>query len=294
RQAIMSSAPTISVLTTVYNRAKYLGECIESVQQSKFKDYEHIIVDDGSTDDSVDIAKRYAEEDPKIKVFINDRNLGDYPNRNQAAKYATGKYLKYLDADDLHGAWILNVMVDAMEQYNEAGFGIIDHGPNVPIFPVLLTGSEAQDDYYSKRRNVLSRSPINVIIKKEAFQDVGGYSGKRMVGDFEMWHLLSQKNSLVIIPNGLALYRKHDDQEMTVHAKDPIWGFRYFLISQTQLVDTRNPMSESERTKHLSTIERKIARTVLTSIMNHGFRKADKMRREAGWSWSKVWQSAFS
>ena len=121
--------PTVSVLTTVYNRALFLAECIESVQQSKFKDYEHIIVDDGSTDDSVAIAQRYAQDDPKIKVFVNDQNLGDYANRNQAAKHAIGKYLKYLDADDLHGAWILDVMVDAMEQFSEAGFGIIDHGP---------------------------------------------------------------------------------------------------------------------------------------------------------------------
>ena len=289
----MRSAPTVSVLTTVYNRAKFLGECIESVQQSKFKDYEHIIVDDGSTDDSVAIAKRYAKEDPKIKVFVNDRNLGDYPNRNQAAKHATGKYLKYLDADDLHGAWILNVMADAMEQFPEAGFGIIDHGPNVPTFPIKLTGSEAQDDYYSKRRNIFSRSPINVIIKREAFLDLGGFSGKRMVGDFEMWHLLSQQNSLVVIPNGLAHYRKHDDQEMTVHAKDPIWAFRYFLISRDQLTDDRNPMSESLRRKHLFTLEKRIARTILTTIKNHGLRKANEMRREAKWSWTKVWNSAF-
>ena len=84
----MSDFPTVSVLTTVYNRAKFLGECIESVQQSRFTDYEHIIVDDGSTDDSVEIAKRYAAQDPRIKVFVNEQNLGDYPNRNQAAKHA--------------------------------------------------------------------------------------------------------------------------------------------------------------------------------------------------------------
>ena len=173
----MSNSPTVSVLTTVYNRAKFLGECIESVQQSRFSDYEHIIVDDGSTDDSVAIAKRYAAQDSRIKVFVNEKNLGDYPNRNQAAKHASGKYLKYLDADDLHGPWILNVIVDAMEQFPDAGFGIIDHGPNVPTFPILLTGSEAQDDYYSKRRNIFSRSPINVIIKREAFLEIGGFGG---------------------------------------------------------------------------------------------------------------------
>ena len=129
----MSDSPAVSVLTTVYNRAKFLGECIESVQQSQFTDYEHIIVDDGSTDDSVAIARRHAAQDPRIKVFVNEQNLGDYPNRNQAAKHASGKYLKYLDADDLHGPWILNVMVDAMEQFPEAGLGLFAHGKEAPI-----------------------------------------------------------------------------------------------------------------------------------------------------------------
>jgi len=290
----MSNSPTVSVLTTVYNRAKFLGECIESVQQSRFSDYEHIIVDDGSTDDSVAIAKRYAAQDSRIKVFVNEKNLGDYPNRNQAAKHASGKYLKYLDADDLHGPWILNVIVDAMEQFPDAGFGIIDHGPNVPTFPILLTGSEAQDDYYSKRRNIFSRSPINVIIKREAFLEIGGFSGKRMVGDFEMWHRLSCNTNLVVIPNGLAHYRKHDDQEMTEHGRDPIWGFRYFIISRDELQCADNPMPVDLQTAHLSSIEKKIGRTIILTIKRFGFRKADEMRGEAGWSWKKTVKAAFS
>ena len=290
----MSDSPAVSVLTTVYNRAKFLGECIESVQQSRFTDYEHIIVDDGSTDDSVAIARRYAAEDSRIKVFVNEQNLGDYPNRNQAAEHASGKYLKYLDADDLHGPWILNVMVDAMEQFPDAGFGIIDHGKNVPTFPVYLTGAQAQDDFYSKRRNIFNRSPINAIIKKEAFQMVGGFSGKRMVGDFEMWHLLSRQHSIVVIPNGLAHYRKHDDQEMSEHARDPIWGFRYFLISRDQLKHPDNPMASNNWSKHLATVEKKIGRTIIVAIKKYGWRKANEMRKETQWSWNQVLSAAFS
>ena len=290
----MSDSPTVSVLTTVYNRAKFLGECIESVQQSRFTDYEHIIVDDGSTDDSVAIAERYAAQDPRIKVFVNEQNLGDYPNRNQAAKHASGKYLKYLDADDLHGPWILNVMVDAMEQFPDAGFGIIDHGKNVPTFPIHLTGAQAQDDFYSNRRNLLGRSPINAIIKRDAFETAGGFSGKRMVGDFEMWHVLSQKHSVVVIPSGLAHYRQHDDQEMTDHAQDPLWGFRYYLVSRSQLSDGQNPMSDERKTLHLKSIERRMGRTIIMTIKNHGFSKASEMRKESNWSWGKVFSSAFS
>ena len=59
-----------------------------------------IIVDDVSQDDTYSVAMRYAEQDSRISVYKNDTNLGDYPNRNMAASYAKGKYLKYLDADD--------------------------------------------------------------------------------------------------------------------------------------------------------------------------------------------------
>ena len=285
---------TVSVLTTVYNRAKFLGECIESVQQSKFKDYEHIIVDDGSSDDSVAIAKRYAVEDPKIKVFVNEKNLGDYPNRNQAAKHATGKYLKYLDADDAHGEWTTTIMVDAMEQNPQAQIGIVEFQPICPTLPTWLSPEEAFIAYYNKERYFFDASPINVIMTRKAFQEAGGFTGKRMVGDFEMWQTMAAKHGVLMIPNGLSFYRKHDDQEMSHHARDPIWGLRYLLISQNQLMDDQNPMSKSMRQKHQFAVEKRMARTIIMAIKKHGPRKANEMRREAKWSWATVWKSAFS
>ena len=74
-------APKVSILTTIfYNREAYIAECIESVQAQKFMDYEHILVDDGSKDASVDIARAKAKFDPRIQVHVNEANLGDYPN----------------------------------------------------------------------------------------------------------------------------------------------------------------------------------------------------------------------
>ncbi|MBN2572301.1 MAG: glycosyltransferase family 2 protein, partial [Ignavibacteriales bacterium] len=82
--------PLVSVLMTVYNREKYISEAIESVIKSTFKNWELIIVDDQSKDNSFEIAKCYENKDERIRVFINDKNLGDYPNRNKAASYARG------------------------------------------------------------------------------------------------------------------------------------------------------------------------------------------------------------
>ena len=290
----MNARPTVSILTTVYNRARFLGQCIESVQQSKFRDYEHIIVDDGSTDDSVDIARLYAEQDPKIKVFVNEQNLGDYPNRNQAAKHATGKYLKYLDADDMHGHWALEIMVSAMSDFPMAGLGIFVFTELNPLKPVHLSPADSFLAYYNKEQHFFNASPINAIIKADTFHSVGGFSGKRMVGDFELWHLISRVTGVLMIPSKLLFYRVHDEQEMTAHSADPIWGFRYLLISRTQLSSDKNPIPPDLQERHLSCIEKKMARTIIMTIKNHGISKANQMRKEAEWSWSAVCQAAFS
>ena len=76
--------PLVSILTTVFNREKYIAACIESVLNSSYHNWEMIIVDDQSKDKSVEIAKRYAAKEDRIKVYVNEKNLGDYANRNQA------------------------------------------------------------------------------------------------------------------------------------------------------------------------------------------------------------------
>ena len=87
------NSPAISVLMTTYNREKYVGEAIESVLNSTFKNFELVIVDDRSKDQTVEIVRNWQAKDDRVKRYINEQNLGDYPNRNQAAAHATGKYL---------------------------------------------------------------------------------------------------------------------------------------------------------------------------------------------------------
>ena len=141
---------------------------------------------------------------------------------------------------------------------------------------------------------MFNRSPLNAIIKRESFLELGGFSGKKMVGDFEMWHHLSSNFDVVIIPDQLTHWRKHDHQEMTAHAEDPIWAFRYLLISQIELSHSRNPMGSETRKQHLNFVERRIGRTILVAIKKHGLRKAQEMRLEAGWSWQQVISAAYS
>ena len=95
----MENTPLVSVLLTTYNREKYLSYCIESVLNQTYKNLEFIIIDDGSTDSSMDLIRRY--HDPRIKTFhLNENHHISYAT-NVGLKKVSGDYLAYIDSDDV-------------------------------------------------------------------------------------------------------------------------------------------------------------------------------------------------
>lgn len=90
-----------SIIMPVYNHAEYLPEAVESVLRQSFGDWELIIVDDGSTDESLAIARKFAERDGRIKVF-SQPNAGPARARNTALQYARGEWLAFIDSDDIY------------------------------------------------------------------------------------------------------------------------------------------------------------------------------------------------
>lgn len=209
------NGPLVSVLMTTYNREKYVAEAIESVLASTYKNFELIIVDDQSTDKTMDIINSYAEKNRRVTVYVNEKNLGDYPNRNKAAYYAKGKYLKYVDADDLIYPFGLEQLVYYMEQFPEAGYGLCTLAQNKSkVFPFELNPHEAYRYHYFGP-GLFHRAPLSSIIRREVFEEVGGFSPIRMAGDYDMWHKLSAKYPVVLMPQGIIWYREHEEQEMS-------------------------------------------------------------------------------
>lgn len=289
----MNEHPTVSVLTTVYNREAYLADCIESVLHGHFQDFELVISDDGSTDESMVIAERFAAQDARIRIHRNEVNLGDYPNRNKAASLARGKYLKYLDADDMLGKWTLSIMVDAMETFQEAGFGLFDFGPNRPLIPRLLIGEEIFEAHYSGKHDFFHRSPLSAIIKRTAFLEAGSFSTERYVGDFEMWNRLAKSYPMVMISPWPVFWREHDNQESTDNRQDPLIPLKYQLLTERILEDPSTPLSSDSRKRLLLDSRKKTARNIITSIQRFGLGQMLKMKRATGKSWRRIWQDAF-
>ena len=91
--------PKVSVIIPVYNVEKYLRQCLDSVVNQTLKDIEIICIDDGSTDNSLNILKEYAQKDNRIKI-ISKKNGGLSSARNAGLKFATGEFVGFVDSDD--------------------------------------------------------------------------------------------------------------------------------------------------------------------------------------------------
>ena len=290
----MKDHPTVSILTTCFNREAYLADCIQSVLNSHYQDFELIIVDDQSSDDSLIIAKRFAEQDARIKVHLNEKNLGDYPNRNQAASLASGRYIKYLDADDMLGKWALDIMVDAIQQFPEAGFALFDHGPNRPLFPQLLSSEQTYEAFYSGRHDFFHRSPLTAIIRRDAFESLGGFSGTRYVGDFEMWHRLAEHFPMVMMSAWPVFWRRHDAQESENNRSNPAIPLSYMQLSESMLKRDECPLNPTKKDHYIQQAKRKTARSIIYGFRRYGIADGFKMKAHAQRSWLQIFKDAFS
>lgn len=263
---------------TCYNREKYIAEAIESVLNSSYKDWELIICDDRSADSSVAIIKRYADRDSRIKYYVNDTNLGDYPNRNRAAGYASGKYLKYLDADDLIYPWGLELLISMMEKFPGAGWGLCSlEQDDKYIFPFELSPEQAYIYAYFGP-GLFHKAPLSSIIKKQIFDETGGFSGKQHLGDFEMWHLFACKFPVVLMPHGIVWHRIHDQQQSSDNRINPFVSFKY-TVSALHYFQTSSsiPLSSDKRQKVMAVLQKRAWKIIMVKLLKCQFSTAYKM-----------------
>jgi teichuronic acid biosynthesis glycosyltransferase TuaG len=107
-----------SIITPVYNAEAFLAETIQSVREQVFEDYEHILIDDGSTDSSWEICQAYAASDPRVKLLRSATNVGVSRVRNLGLETARGEYVCFLDSDD---TWETEKLLIQKKQIEETG-----------------------------------------------------------------------------------------------------------------------------------------------------------------------------
>ncbi|MEO5840401.1 MAG: glycosyltransferase [Acidimicrobiales bacterium] len=229
--------PEITVTMPAFNRAAFIARAIDSVQAQSLSSWELIIVDDNSTDATLDIAQRYAASDARIKVFQNDNNLGIGPTRNRALAEARGRFITPLDSDDWYLPDRLERMLVSADEHKAQLLSddllVVRDGDHLPSTTLSALCDEPLaeplriDMAGLLRRLGIERDGIALgltkpLIERQFLIDHGiTYDTTLPVGE-DYWILadcVAAGARFVMIPEALYNYRMHAQQ--TTKATDP-------------------------------------------------------------------------
>lgn len=198
----------VSVITPLYNTDKFIAETIESVLRQTFVDWEMIIVDDCSRDQSFEIANRYAEKDCRIKVFQLPHNSGPATARNKGIEAASGKYIAFLDSDDLWSHKKLEKQIQFMKEnrfkFTYTCYEIIDQEG----YP---TGESVHPDKKLEYRDLLRTNQIGCLTAIYDAEQIGKVYMPEILKrqDYALWlKILKKHGKAYCLNESLACYRK--------------------------------------------------------------------------------------
>ncbi len=272
--------PLISVLMTAYNREKYLSQAVDSILASTYKNWELIILDDCSSDKTVEIAQSYQSQDKRVKVYINPKNLGQFKNRDEIVKYANGKYIKFIDSDDLIYPHGLEQLVYYMENCPEADYGLCSiEQDNDKIFPILLSPEEAYRRHFIEGKWIFHKAPLSSIIKTKVYRKCGGFPHEAVSGDYAMWCELSQKHPVLLMPHGIVWYRTHAEQEMQKTRDSVLVEFEYFKVEEFYLKHPDCPLNTRDKDVAIVNIKKKQNKYIFWKLRQHGLKTALKLKK---------------
>jgi glycosyltransferase involved in cell wall biosynthesis len=251
---------------TAYNREKFIEEAIESVLTSTYSNFELIIVDDCSKDRTLSIARTFEAKDNRIRVYVNETNLGDYPNRNKAAGYAKGVFLMNVDSDDAILRDGIENCVKAMNQFPDSGFGI--YYGLMGNKPVLINSEIATKDHFFKRPFLLI-GPGGTILRREYFNKINRYPVKYGPANDMYFNIKAACFSpIVLLPFEFMNYRRHEGQEINN-------TYRYLYNNYLYLKDAVHELPLALTEKEKTWIAKKNKRRFFFNTLKYFFRTGD-------------------
>jgi hypothetical protein len=203
------TAPKVSVVMSVYNGEKYLREAVDSMLNQAFADFEFVVVDDGSTDDTWAILQSY--DDRRIVLLRNEENTGLTQSLNKALAVANGEFIARTDADDVSWPERLKKQVAYLDAHPEVGLLgtwveiIGERGERLsvlrrPMDPPFIKWSLLFDNYLFHSAVMYRRS----LAKK-----LGGYNTSRYAQDYDLWSRMSFETQIAKLPQVLVSWRRH-------------------------------------------------------------------------------------
>jgi glycosyltransferase involved in cell wall biosynthesis len=222
------AAPLVSVVTPVYNGEAYLEECIESVLQQSWPDFEYVIVDNASTDRTGEIAELYASKDERVRVVHNDTLLPIIPNWNLAMRQIAPEsaYTKVLHGDDLLFRDCIEKMVALAEAHAEVGIvgayrldgDVPRPSPGLPHGRPVVPGREVATETLRQRYSVFG-SPSTLLLRSSLVRERPDfYDARYLHADKAVCFELLERCDFGFVPQILTYTRIHGDSQSSVTA----------------------------------------------------------------------------
>ena len=227
-----------SIIIPLYNKAPYIKKALDSVISQTFKDYELIVVDDGSVDESYEVAREFLERLGIIYNLIRQPNSGVSMARNLGASLSAGDYLCFLDADDWWAPNFLEKMNEFIREYPEAGI----YGTNYFYIKngrqrVCVTNAKTGYIDYCKTYVEKLQMPLwtgAVCLSRTIFKEFGGFKPHLCLGeDFDLWIRIALKYKVAFLNEPLSYYCQDSNPKWRLVGKlhDPsrhiLWNIDY-------------------------------------------------------------------
>jgi glycosyltransferase involved in cell wall biosynthesis len=242
--------PKITVLMPAYNAGKYIGEAIQSVLNQSYSDWELLIVNDGSTDDTVEIVESY--DDSRIRLLNNPENLRLIKTLNRGLEEARGELIARLDADDLATPLRLELQVAALEAHPEL---VMVGGRSNVIDSTGACLHRGEDRFLPSSPGAIRLASMffnpfrhsAVTFRRATILELGGYPATMQnVEDFALWSRLIDKYDTVNLDDVVCDYRQHGESVMSQAKKQSAVNLDEPRLAITQPVYTANALRESK------------------------------------------------
>jgi len=239
--------PLISVIIPAYNAERTILETIKSVQSQTYSDLELVVINDGSTDRTLDLLNSI--QDDRLKVF-SFHNSGVCVARNYGISQAKGEFISFIDADDLWASNKLEAQLDALKQHPEADvayswtyFFYEQTGEKIPGHPAFFTGNVYGD--LLKENFITSGS--NILVRREAIQKIGEFDSTfPHCADWDFYLRLAAQCKFVVVSQHQIFYR----QSTTSMTSTKISGIEKQLITMLEKAYQSAPVEYQQIKNH--------------------------------------------
>lgn len=254
---IQKNSPLVSIIMSVYNGENYLAESIDSILNQSYKNFEFIITDDGSKDNSLSILKEYSKKDSRIKLIVNANNKGLIYSLNNMLNLSTGKYIARMDADDISLKNRIEKQVKFMEKNEKVSIVGSFYQAFKNDFTFIRKNIKTINDSEEVKVSLLFRNYIchpTVMIKKEIIDKYNlkyNFEDKGME-DYGLWLKVTKIKKIFILPEILLKYRYSSNSiSANVLKKEEIYKNTLKNIFKRELNEIFDNFSNEDLEKHI-------------------------------------------